>query len=427
MRAILGATRSRPLNTAVLIVALVTVAMVVAGSGAAARQTVTLRLVGVAAPISPATTAVINSFEKSHPNVKINATYVPGDTYTTAVAAQIRAGNTPDLIEVFPGGGSTNSVWELAKSHVIRPLSDQPWVKRLPKAFYPAAQYKGQTYIYPLSFSMIGIIYNKQVFAKYHITIPTTYSQLLSTCSKLKTDGVAPITLALATPWNTQLVNYALVASLVYAKNPHFAADMAAGKATFSSSGWRQAFADYLQMAQRGCFNNGYTGTEYTASLRQLADGKAAMAVQVTESLPAIKSDNPKGQFAMFPFPGVNGPPSSIFIPVGANDGFGISQSTQHLPEAEQFVDWLNQPANAKKFADALGDPVIGGSVPHLSSDLKLMEPKLAKNETTTYMDQFWPNSQLQPVHFAVIQEVLTHQISVSQALKKMDQAYHKH
>jgi raffinose/stachyose/melibiose transport system substrate-binding protein len=388
---------------------------------------VTLSLVGVAAPISPATSAVIKAYERLHPNVTIKATYVPGDTYTTAVAAQIRGGNVPDLIEVFPGGGSSNSVWELAKAHVIRPLSGQPWAKTIPTSFHPAAQYKGQTYIFPLSFSMIGVIYNKQVFAKYHVAIPTTYSKLLSLCDTLNGDGVAPIALALATPWNTQLPSYALVASLVYAKDPKFAAHMAAGKATFAKSNWRAAFNAYIEMAKRGCFNKGFTGTEYTASLRMLAEGKAAMAIQVTESLPALKADSPKGQFGMFPFPGTNGPQSSIWIPVGANDGFGISTHTKHLKEAEDFVSWLNRPQNAKKFADALGDPPITAGVPQLPSNLKLMQQKLAKAETTTYMDQFWPNSELQPTHFTVVQQLLTNQISVSQALAKMDQAYRKH
>ena len=421
----------RGLRTIAAIGAVSLVAGASSGSGLSSRAAgnVTLRLVGVAEPMSPATASVIKSYEKAHPNVTIDATYAPGDTYTTAVAAQVRGGNPPDLIEVFPGGGSANSVWELAKSHVIRPLSDQAWAKRIPKAFYPAARYQGQTYIFPLSFSMIGMIYNKQVFTKYHISIPTTYSQLLATCDTLKGDGVAPIALALATPWNTQLINYAFVASLVYAKDPHFVADMAAGKISFSKSiGWRQAFNNYLQMAQRGCFNDGYTGTEYTASLRLLADGKAAMAVQVTESMPAVEADNPHGQFGMFPFPGTNGGPSTVSIPVGANDGFGISTHTTgpQLVAAEQFLEWLNAPQNAKKFADALGDPVISGSAPALPPDLSLMRPKLIQNKTATYMDQFWPNSELQPTHFAVIQQVMTHQITVSQALQKMDQAYHK-
>jgi raffinose/stachyose/melibiose transport system substrate-binding protein len=41
-------------------------------------------------------------------------------------------------------------------------------------------------------------------------------------------------------------------------------------------------------------------------------------------------------------------------------------------------------------------------------------------------MDQRWPNAEVQPVHFAVIQELLGGKISVDGALTKMDEAYVK-
>jgi raffinose/stachyose/melibiose transport system substrate-binding protein len=41
-------------------------------------------------------------------------------------------------------------------------------------------------------------------------------------------------------------------------------------------------------------------------------------------------------------------------------------------------------------------------------------------------MDQRWPNAQVQPTHFAVVQELLGGRNSIDGALAKMDEAYRK-
>ena len=57
---------------------------------------------------------------------------------------------------------------------------------------------------------------------------------------------------------------------------------------------------------------------------------------------------------------------------------------------------------------------------------LKPFLPYLSDNKAVPFMDQRWPNAEVQPTHFAVVQELLGGKTTVDGALKKMDEAYRK-
>jgi raffinose/stachyose/melibiose transport system substrate-binding protein len=41
-------------------------------------------------------------------------------------------------------------------------------------------------------------------------------------------------------------------------------------------------------------------------------------------------------------------------------------------------------------------------------------------------MDQLWPNAEVQQIHFAVVQQLFTGEITIDEALRSMDEAYQK-
>ena len=79
-------------------------------------------------------------------------------------------------------------------------------------------------------------------------------------------DGQVAFALGGATPWNTQLIPYALTPTLVYGPDPDFPQEMAAGKATFADSDWMTPFDKYPEMHTAGCFQDSALGTTYEAT-----------------------------------------------------------------------------------------------------------------------------------------------------------------
>ncbi|TMR24985.1 extracellular solute-binding protein [Nonomuraea turkmeniaca] len=393
------------------------------GGGQAATE---LKFIGVADQKTPMD-QLAAAYQTSKPSVRITASYAPTDQVQTSLRTQLGAGNAPDLHVVYPGNGSAMSMTQIAKAGLLADLSAQAWTQTIPAGFKPAFQLDGKTYIFSAGSSVIGAVYNKKVFEKAGIEAPpTTWSEFLAVCDKLKKAGVAPIALGAQTPWVTQLITYALVPSTVYAKDPAFDDKQLAGQASFADSGWRDAMEMYLELQKRGFFNDNPNGTTFEQQTSMVATGKAGMAIQVSAVLPDFrKAASSPDDLSMFPVPGADDA-NSVWIPAGVVVGLGASAKGKNAEEAKAFIDYLGKQESINAWAKAIA------AIPLTQDASSTIDPAVesflpfTKDRAVPFMDQRWPNAEVQPVHFAVIQELLAGKSTIDEALKKMDEAYKK-
>ncbi|MFJ2114711.1 extracellular solute-binding protein, partial [Streptomyces sp. NPDC087850] len=235
------------------------------------------------------------------------------------------------------------------------------------------------------------------------------------------------IALGAQTPWVTQLISYALVPNAVYANSPGFDADMAAGRTTFADSGWADALGKYQELQRRGFFNDNPNGTTFEQQTALVASGRAAMAVQVSAVLSTFRqATRTPDDLGMFPFPGGEDPARN-WIPAGIVVGLGVAAHAKHPDQAKRFIAFLGQQENIDRWATAVSaipfkrsastrtDPVLAGFLPIIDG-----------GRAVPFMDQSWPNAEVQPAHFAAVQELLAGTEDVKGALGKMDTAYGK-
>ncbi|GAA3579205.1 extracellular solute-binding protein [Nonomuraea rosea] len=394
-----------------------------AGGGQATTE---LKFIGVADQKAPMD-ELVAAYQKVKPAVRLNVSYAPTDQVQTSIRTQLGAGNAPDLHVVYPGNGSAMSMSQIAKAGLLADLSAQAWTQTIPAGFKPAFQLDGKTYIYSAGSSVIGAIYNKKAFAKAGIDAPpTTWTEFLAVCDKLKKAGVVPIALGAQTPWVTQLITYALVPSTVYAKDPTFDDKQLAGQTTFAQSGWRQAMEMYLELQKRGFFNDKPNGTTFEQQTSMVATGKAAMAIQVSAVLPDFrKAASTPDDLSMFPLPGADDA-ASVWIPAGVVVGLGAAAKGAHAEEAKAFIDFLGKQESINAWAKAIAAiPLTQDASSSIDPAVQSFLP-FTKDRAVPFMDQRWPNAEVQPVHFAVIQELLAGKSTIDEALKKMDEAYQK-
>lgn len=390
------------------------------------QATTELKFIGVSDQKTPMD-QLVAAYGKTRPQVRITTSYAPTDQVQTSVRTQLGAGNAPDLHVVYPGNGSAMSMTQIAEAGLLADLSAQAWTRTIPEGFKPAFQAGGKTYIYAAGSSVIGAVYNKKVFQKAGVEAPpTTWSEFLSVCDKLKKAGVVPIALGAQTPWVTQLITYALVPSTVYAKDPGFDDKQLAGQATFAGSGWRQAMEMYLELLKRGFFNDNPNGTTFEQQTSMVATGKAAMAVQVSAVLPDFrKATTTPDDLSMFPVPGADDA-AGVWIPAGVVVGLGAAARGRNVQEATAFIDFLGRQENINAWAKAIS------AIPLTQDASSTVDPAVqsflpfTKDRAVPFMDQRWPNAEVQPVHFAVVQELLAGRSTIDEALKKMDEAYQK-
>lgn len=146
-----------------------------------------------ASPISTsgpdARTALIAQFEKAYPNIKIKMISAPNDTDTNraTLTTQISGGGGPD---VYMG----DVIWpaQFGAHQLAVPLSKylpSSYFKTFASGLVSGATYKGQVYGAPFFTDSGFLYYRKDLLAENHLSVPTTWDQLVSDSKKIQAAG----------------------------------------------------------------------------------------------------------------------------------------------------------------------------------------------------------------------------------------------
>src|ERR1700683_1788481 len=228
--AILQRNRHARAGTAALVL-LVVVALAAAcsssGSSGNSSSGQTLKIITwVNPPAVKALQQIDAEFEKANPGVKVDlgtAENVNGP-YKTMLQQTVDASsadivtNVTQLQPLPLKVTSTNvTYWQTYTMHgVFAPLNGQPFLKDYKSGALAAETYQGKTYGVVSGEYQEGVFYNKKIFAQYHLSAPTTYTQFLTLLNTLKSHGVTPMWLGLGAvgPVYLQFLYYHLIDSV---------------------------------------------------------------------------------------------------------------------------------------------------------------------------------------------------------------------
>ncbi len=374
-----------------------------------------------------ATEALIEAYKKEAPDVTIEASYSPVEQLQTSLRARLGAGNAPDIYAAWPGDGSSMATAQLAEADLMEPLTGQEWIESVPEGLRKLLGVDGETYLWSPGVLVIGAIYNEAVFEEHAITIPTTWAEFLAVCETFKAAGITPLALGNQTPWVTQLIPYSLAPSVAFGPEPDLAEMMLAGEASFSDSGWRDVFERTMELNELGYFNDNPNGTTFEQAVSMTADGEAAMMIQVSLIHPqVVDAAEGRATFGMFPVPG-NDSPDGLKIPAGVSAGYAVSPDSKEIDAAKAFLEFAARVDNAGEFASATAQiPFVVEDPSALDPILQPFLPYIDADMAVPFMDQQWPNAQVQPAHFAVVQELFSGDTDIDGALGKLDDAYNE-
>jgi raffinose/stachyose/melibiose transport system substrate-binding protein len=281
-----------------------------APSSQSAGTTITMWLV-TSGP-SPANTAIANlakTFEKSHPGDHITVDFVENQAYKTKIHLAMGAGNPPTVFWTWGGG----ILQQYIKAGDVQSLGSNPsWASSFLPSSLGAVTYQGQLYGVPVEGTQpVYFFYNKKIFAKYHLTFPTTWSGLLATVATLKSHGVAPISLANGDQW-PGLMYLEYLADRI--GGPGVAKALQSNQAgAWSSPAVTAALTDIQHLARAGAFQTGYDSLHFSGggSDALVYSGRAAMQLMgdwdISSILGADKSFVSGGDLGMASFPTIPG------------------------------------------------------------------------------------------------------------------------
>ncbi|NUW41844.1 ABC transporter substrate-binding protein [Nonomuraea rhodomycinica] len=412
--------------TAACCLALAAAACSTSGTGSAGAGGPGQVLTLAAAGQGPAK-AAIEAFRKANPGVTVKTTFTEDDaSYQQQIRTQLSSGTAPDVFRLWPGGGNTMAVRDLGKDGMLADLSGEDWAGGLSADLKAVtSDPAGKVVAVPVTIGAIGAVWNDQALQASGLAKPTTWPEVLRFCADAKAKGVVPFALGLKSAWVTQLVPYALTASLVYGPNPGFTQAQKDGKASFAGSAWRQALEKYVRMRDQGCFNDSPNGVGYDEQMRMFGQGQALGVVHVLSAVQSAREYAPAGTtFSMTPFPATDSA-AGTYLPVSVGIVYGVNAKARNPELARRFIRFLASPEGQALYATASGSsPAL--SAPGFRADA-LQQPVLDAVEagrSTLYPDQAWPGPKVQQEHLTSIQELFNGTVDVPGVLRRMDDAF---
>jgi multiple sugar transport system substrate-binding protein len=303
-----------------------------------------------ASPITTTTpdprTVLINAFEKVYPNIHVKLQSAPTDTDT----------NRASLITTISGGASSPDVFmgdviwpaQFGHSGLAAPLSSyfpsSYWNSFAP-GLVEGATYKGQVYGAPFFEDQGFLYYRKDLLAKEHMPVPTTWTQLESDASTLVHKG---------------LVKYGYVwqGASYEGLTCNFMEYLGSAGGTALNSGLTQASlnspagmqaANFMHsLITSGATPSAVTTFQEAQSMSAFATGQAAFLRNWdygwSYSQTASSPSSVVGKVGVTPLPSFSGQPSPGTSNIGGWNLY-INPHSKNTAADVTFIKWMTSPA----------------------------------------------------------------------------------
>jgi multiple sugar transport system substrate-binding protein len=164
------------------------------GSSAASGGHVTLTYWnGFTGPDGPTVTALVNQFNKTHPNITIKMSIMPWDVFYQKLLPAFASGNAPDIVAM-----DTQQLPQYAAKNVFLPLTSYYSdagndTSALVAGAVAGTKVNGTEYAVPANFAPLMLYWNKKLFAAAHISgPPQNWAQWQADVVKLSHGGSSP-------------------------------------------------------------------------------------------------------------------------------------------------------------------------------------------------------------------------------------------
>jgi sorbitol/mannitol transport system substrate-binding protein len=284
-----------------------------------------------------------SGFEKSHPNIKVKFVTYDENTERANVEKDVAAGGGQyDVVMIGP-----NDIASWAKNHWIDDLtpyttSDSAYdVSDILPPIRDALSSGGKLYAVPFYGESSFMMYNKQMFAAAHVTMPAhpTWNQIATLAAKLNnpSKGVAGICLRGLTGWGDNLASLDTVVNTFGGQwfNTSWNAEL-------TSPAFEQATNFYVNLVRKDG-EPGAGNDSFNQCLNIMQQKKAAMWYDATVAASTLDANNSpvKGDIGFAPAP-VDKTSSSGWLWTWA---LALESSSKNKSAAWQFMSWATSKA----------------------------------------------------------------------------------
>jgi raffinose/stachyose/melibiose transport system substrate-binding protein len=281
---------------------------------------------------------------------------IPADQYQKLLRVKLYTSEMPDLFGYQSGKFDIVNILDIEKNGVD--LSGEEWTRRADPLALEQVSVGGKVYGFPLM-DISGawmIVYNKRIFERLGLAVPTTYSQFKGLCAKIRKAGVTPVYECLSDGWHHALW-FPELGGRFEQLAPGLSDKLNANESTFAKNkNMLTALRQVKELVELGYFGEDYASNAYADTEKNMASGKYAMTIG-SLSLPSkIEASFPGSRRSDFGF---------FVIPLADNQVLNVNPAmptkfiyskSKHVAAARKYIAFLARPENLQYLIDNQAD-----------------------------------------------------------------------
>ncbi|MGI5214670.1 ABC transporter substrate-binding protein [Plantactinospora sp. CA-290183] len=324
---------------------------------------------------------IIEDFERENPDIRVVQDHVPDSE--TALRTRLVRDDVPDVMTL----NGNASYAELARAGVFYDFSGHAASRTVTPAILEVlaelgTANLGEVNALPFASNASGVIYNREIFAAHGVAVPKTWAELVAAAEKFKAAQITPVYGTLSDAWTTLGALNPIAANL----SPDDYWDRLRDDQTSFQEGWPEVAQRYEQLssyAQRDRLSRGYDDGN-----QAFAKGQAAMYLQGSWTIPAIRQFKPAFDLGVFPMPA-----GEARLVSGVDVAVTMPREPRHERASLAFVEYLVRPEVIAAYAEEQSAiPTLRGQAP-ADPALAELAPLFAQGRIVGF-----PDHQIPPV-----------------------------
>ena len=304
----------------------------------------------------------VAAFEEENPDINIEMENVSDEAIKDKLSVIASGGDMPDIYMSWTG----ERVKRFARGEKALDLTsyldeDTKWRDSFLPAFLNNTTVDGKTYAIPYRSGIMYMMYNKEVFKKNSIEIPTTWDEFLAVCEKLKGTDVTPIAFGNSSPWYASWWIGQLNAMMIPTDIMEKGYNPATGE--FTAESYVTAVQTFLDLNDKGYFGDHVNSKDYYQAREEFCAGQAAMMLDATPQFTQYDDGMGAENWGFFKIPSMEGAKGDAGTVGGGGEAWLVSSNCAHPEEAIKFLKFMTGKEQADKQTKEAGLPnaLVGG------------------------------------------------------------------
>ncbi len=277
---------------------------------------------------------IAEQFEQQHANININLMFMKTKTLKKQLPSMLKRSGTVDVV-VWQTGERIN---QYIRQNLVLPLTELWRQQDLNKIFTAdmrnVVTHQNQIYSLPLYYSQWFFLYNKALFNKLKLEVPTNWPEFINILNVLKINDIPPIAIGSKEPWFVSIW-FEYLNLRINGLNFHNA--FIKGQVPATSDEIIQVFKYWQDMLTNGYFFHGYDIRDYLPLIYRQQAGISLVNSNVESFIPP----DVKEKIGYFNFPLMDNQHGKIQVtPINV---MFIAKLSQQQQAAKAFITFFSQ------------------------------------------------------------------------------------